>query len=541
MAGVTVKRLVGIVGWVGTALVFGAVAVRVLRPAWNQYATYAAWAGLVCVLVYLLGQWEDIRDYYRRRQARYGTMSLVSIAAVLGILVAVNYLAVRQSKRWDLTANQIHSLSEQTIRVLRELDGPVQITVFDQETNFDRFRARLAEYEYHSRQIKVEYVDVDRQPGRARQADVRTYGTVLVEYGGRVERVTGSAEQDITNAIIKAVTGEPRKVYFTQGHGEKDPTASDRGGYSTVAQALERDNYGVERLVLAQTGEVPEDASVVIVAGPTVDFLPQEVEALARYLARGGKLLVLLDPPDRAGSGDLPNLRSLLREWAIEVGDNVVVDASGIGQLLGTDASTPVAASYPYHAMTERFNLMTAFPLARSVAPVEGGVNDRFAQRLVETSAQSWAETNLADLLAGRPVEFQPDRGDVRGPVSLAAAVAAPVDAPAATGDGEARDGEDQQQPGGDRPRREARVAVFGDSDFAANFAVGIQGNRDLFLNAVSWLAQQENLIAIRPREPEDRRITLTAAQSQQILILSLVVVPGLIFGAGVYTWWRRR
>ncbi len=530
------NRIVNVIGWVGTGLVFGAVAIRFLRPEWNQYATWGAWAGLVCVLIYMLGQWRDVKAVYGSRQARYGTLSFVSIVAVLGILVAVNYLGAQRNKRWDLTANQVHSLSDQTVRVLTELEAPVRMTVYDQEVNFDRFRSRLTEYEHHGRNLSVEYVDVDRQPGRARQADIQAYGTLLVEYEGRVERVTSPTEQDITNAIIKAITGDERRIYFTQGHGEKDPTSSEREGYGTVAQAIARDNYAVERLVLAQAADVPEDATVVVIAGPSTDFLAQEIEALDRYLARGGKLMVLVDPPGGVETGDLPNLRAFLRGWAIEVGDNVVVDASGIGQLFGTDASTPVAASYPAHPIGERFNLMTAYPFARSVSPIEGGVDGRFAQTVVETGSQSWAETNLAGLLDDGRVALEPDQGDVPGPVSLAVAVSAPAtDVPAAAEPD--AEGDDSETP----PTREARLVAFGDSDFAANFGLGIQGNRDLFMNAVNWLAQQENLIAIRPREPEDRRITLTADQSQRVFLLSMVVIPGLIFGAGVYSWWRRR
>ncbi|NOT43705.1 MAG: ABC transporter, partial [Acidobacteria bacterium] len=87
----------------------------------------------------------------------------------------------------------------------------------------------------------------------------------------------------------------------------------------------------------------------------------------------------------------------------------------------------------------------------------------------------------------------------------------------------------------------ESRVVVVGDSDFVANYALGIQGNGDLFMNAVNWLAQQENLIAIRPRDPTDRRVTLTASQTLGVFLLSIVVVPATVFGAGIYAWWRRR
>src|SRR4029077_1147108 len=192
-------------------------------------------------------------------------------------------------------------------------------------------------------------------------------------------------EQDITNGIIKVVSGQQRKVYFTQGHGEKDTTSAERDGYNAIAAALGRENYAVDKLVVAQQGAVPDDASVVIVAGPRTDFFPPEIEALKKYLDKSGKLLLELDPPDRPDSPPLTSLIALAHDWGVDVGNNIVVDASGMGRLIGTDASVPVASTYPPHAITERFQLLTAFPLARSVAAVSGGVNGRTAQTIVET------------------------------------------------------------------------------------------------------------------------------------------------------------
>ncbi len=524
------SKIVGVIGWVGTALVFAAVAIRFLRPEWMQYGTWLTWAGLVCILLYMAGQWRDVVTFYGRRQARYGTISVVAILAGLGIVIAVNYLAARQNKRWDLTENQAFSLSEQSIRILRDLDAPVMFTVYDQETNFDRFRDRLEAYDYESDRVSVEYVDVDRNPARAKQAEIQSYGTIIVSYKDRTQRVSNTEEQDITNALIKVVTGQERKVYFTQGHGERDTAGSDRLGYATTSAALGRDNYTVAPLVLAQQREVPDDATVVVVAGPQTDFLAPEIDALRRYLAKGGKVAVLLDPTEE-GAADPVNLRGLLTEWAIELGNDIVVDASGMGQLFGGDASVPVAASYPAHPITEGFRVMTAFPLSRSVKPVDGGVEGRTAQPLVETSPQSWAEADLKSLTTGR-VEFNGDQGDRQGPIALGVAVSAPASAPPAPAAGNASP---------DAPKPESRIVAVGDSDFAANNAVGIQGNQDFFLNAVNWLAQQENLIAIRPRDAQDRRITLTADQQQRIMLLSLLVIPGLVFASGVYTWWRRR
>jgi gliding motility-associatede transport system auxiliary component len=525
-----VNRILSFVGWLAMLLVMAALGIRFGRPAWEQYAYYLAWAGLVCALAYTLGQWREIANVFSRRHARYGTLAGVSIVVVLGILVAINYIGARQNKRWDLTVNKQFSLSDQSRNVAVKLDAPLQVRVFAQEPEFPSFRDKLKEYEYASKNVSVEYIDPDKKPSIARQYQIQQYGTIVFEYKGRTERITASTEQDLTNAIIKVVSGQQRKIYFTQGHGERDTASQDREGYGSIAGALGRENYGVDKVVIAQAGSVPADASMVIVAGPRIDFFPNEVEALKTYLGKTGKLLMELDPPDKPDSQPLTNLIALAHDWGMDVGNNVVVDASGMGRLIGTDASVPVVASYPPHAITERFNFLTAFPLARSVTPVMGGVNAHIAQTFLETGPKSWAEADIRGMLTTGEVSIDESKGDKKGPVPIGAVVTAAASAPDAA-----------KPPADTASKAETRVAVIGDSDFAANAGLGIQGNRDLFLNTVGWLSQQENLIAIRAKEPDDRRITLTATQQNNILWLSLLIIPGFIFASGVYTWWRRR
>jgi len=522
-----VNRILSLVGWLGTAMVFVAVAIRFGFPAKDQYAFYLAWAGLVCVLAYTLGQWREIAKVFSRRQTRYGTLTATSVLVVLGILIAINYIGAKQNKRWDLTASKQFSLSDQTKNVISKLDAPMDILVFAQETEFPTFRDKLKEYAYLSKNISTEYIDPDKKRTLAQENQVQQYGTIVFKYKGRVERVTSSAEQDITNGIIKVVSGTQKKVYFTQGHGEKDTTSSERDGYASIAAALGRENYTVDKVVLAQTGSVPDDAAVVVVAGPRTDFFPNEIDALKKYLAKSGKLLLEIDPPEKADSPPFTNLIALAHEWGMQVGNDVVVDASGMGRLIGTDESVPVAANYPQHPITQRFNYLTAYPLTRSVVPVPGGVDSHVAQTFIETSPRSWGETDLKSLMTTGKVAFDEGK-DVKGPVSIAAAVsaAAASDAPKIEADA---------------PKSETRVVVIGDSDFASNSVLGIQGNRDMFMNTIGWLSQQENLIAIRPKEADDRRVTMTAAQQTNVVWLSLLVIPAFIFGSGVYTWWRRR
>ena len=525
------KRILGLLGWLGVALVFAAVAIRFLKPEWQQYYNGLAIAGLVCTLLYMLSQWREIVQAFAGRQARFGTLAAASILVVLGILIAINYLSARHNKRWDLTAAHQFSLSDQTKKVLADLKEPVKIRVFARSDEFERYRDRLDEYTYQSKQVSVEYIDPEKRPGLAQQLGVTALGTIVFEYKGRNEKVNSEAEQEVTNALIKVIQGRQPKVYFTQGHGEKDTAGAQPGGYNSIVAGLTSGNFVVDKVVLAQAGAVPADAEVLIIAGPKTDFLGPEIDAVKAYLAKGGKLLVMLDPVLKADQPQPAGLQALLKDWGIDAGNDVILDVSGMGRLIGTDESVPVAASYPPHPITEDFRLLTAYPLARSMSPVDGGVNGHTAQRIVETSSRSWAETNLKSLSGGQPAKQ--DEGDKPGPVALASAVSAAATAapPPATPPKE-----------GTAPKpAETRVVAFGDSDFASNGALGVAGNRDLFLNTVNWLAQQENLIAIRPRDPEDRRITLTADQERRIFYLTVLIVPGLVLLAGVQTWWRRR
>src|SRR3954463_2581455 len=525
------KRILGLVGWLGVALVFAAVFAK-LGP-YTQFQPYSnplAIAGLFCTLLYILSQWREIGQSFSGRNARYGTLAAGSVLVVIAILGAINYLASRHNRRWDLTAAHQFTLSDQTKKVLHDLKEPVTIRVFAVTQEFPRYHDRLDQYTYQSKLVKTEYIDLEKQPPMGQRYGINTPGTVLFEYKGRTEKVTAEGEQDLTNGLIKAIKGRQPKIYFTQGHGEKDPSNSDRAGYSSIGTAMTNSNFVTDKIALAQVTAVPADADIIIIAGPRTDFFAPEIDLLKAYLARGGKLLVLLDPVLKADQPQPVLLQGLLKEWGIEAGNDVVLDVSGMGRLLNTDESVPVVINYPPHPITENFaGLLTAYPLARSMSPIEGAAGGKSPQKIVQTSASSWAESDLKSLTGGQPAKA--DGNDKRGPVSLAVAVSAPASNPPVA---PAKDSEDEK-------KAESRIVAFGDSDFAGNNALGVQGNRDLFLNTLNWLSQDEDLIAIRPRDPEDRRITLTVNQQRLIFYLTVVIVPGLILLAGVQTWWRRR
>jgi ABC-type uncharacterized transport system involved in gliding motility auxiliary subunit len=547
------NTIFGVVGWIGTLMVFAGVAIRVFRPEWDHYAYWAAVAGLVCVGLYTLTQWREIGRSFQKRETKLGAMMSISVVAVLAIIIGINWAVTRRDKRWDLTAAASYTLSDQTVKVLQNLKAPVKVLVFDAPGGFQRFRDSLNMYTTASPNLQVEYVDIDREPARAREYTIVAPGTVVMEFDGRREKVMSEREQDLTNNLIKVTTGRQVKAYFVQGHGERDSLGNDRPGYASVVDALKRDNYTVDKVVLAQSqAGVPADASVLIIAGPTTDYLKPEVDAIRTYLRKGGKALFLLDPPVGESARTAPNLEALLKEFGITLGHDVVIDASGMGQLLGTDASVPVVASYPQHPVTENFDLLTAFPLSQSVAGVAGvELGTANTQNVINTSDRSWSESDLKSLTNGK-VSLDEAAGDHRGPITIALSLAmdapdAPPSAANATTEGKPAEGEKPAEgakpANGEKPaaKTQMRIMVVGDSDFATNAAAGIQGNADLFVNMNNWLTQQEDLISIHPRDAGDRRVTMTADQQRRLLWMSLLFIPGLILGSGVYTWWQRR
>jgi len=536
----TVKRFFDVLGWFGVVLVVAAFAIRfglldgiltMSQPSPAQLGSWLAMAGLACVLVYTASQWREIRTSFQRRQTRYGTLASVSVIVVLLILIAVNYLSTRRNKRWDLSENQVNSLSEQSEKVLGGLDAPMKFILFDQNVNFDRHRERLSQYQYGSNQISVDYVDGDRDPARTKQYEIQSYPTLVIDYKGKTEKVTTIGEREITGAVIRVVTGEQRKLYFVQGHGEKDPAGTEGPGYAGLAGLLKGDNIVVEPVVLTQHKEVPADATVLAIVGPTADFLDTEIDMVKRYLDRGGRLLLMLDPAIGDRDQPLTRLTALAKEWGVDVGSDIVLDMSGRSNV----ATLAVAAPpYPSHPVTTNFRVSTVFPLARSVSAAPQAPAGKTVERMIETAPAAWAETDVKALRAGSEPQLNADGGDKQGPVGLAMTVTTPAPEPADGNNDAAKKDAAAKPP-------QTRIAVFGDSDFGSNAYAGTVGNADLFMNTVNWLTAQENLIAIRPREPGDSRLTITPQQMNAVWWFSVLLMPAMIVVAGIYAWTRRR
>ena len=489
-------------------------------------------AGAAMVLLHLLLKWEDIANALGRRQMAYGAFSLVLVAAVFGILVGVNWYVARHTKRWDLTKNQRFSLSDATKKSLGNLKDDVKILYFQSAAELGGGRDRMKDYQDASPHIKVEFVNPVQNPARAREYEVSMVPTLVVERGSRREKISNDSEQDITNALIKVTRDAQKTVCFVDGEGERGVEESDATGLSSLKSALGKSQYETKTVTLLREGKVPADCTVVVVAGPTADLTPPVVDALREHVKTGGRLLVLAEPEFK---NKTPQLVAMLKEWNLEAGSDLVVDVSP-GTLAQTGPETPLGVRYPSHEITKDLHgLATAFHTARSLKPGTGSADGVFAQTLVETARAAWGETDFT----GTSPEYDEGK-DTAGPVSLGAVATVKAPAPSPTPE-PSPSASPAASPEPEAPRKEGRVIAFGDADFASNTFFGIQGNRDLVLNTVAWLAEDPDLITIRPKDPDDQRMFLTGRQQIVVFGIALVVWPILFVVIGLVVWWKRR
>jgi ABC-type uncharacterized transport system involved in gliding motility auxiliary subunit len=508
------RRILDWLGYVGIAVLVAAIALPFARPEWGRYRWWVVLAGAVIVLASLLVHVGDLRSVFARRSARYGVNTAVMILLVLGITAIVEAVVYRHSARLDLTENRRNSLAPQTIQLLQGLKSDVNAVAFFRSDQPNRRSAEdlLKQYaRYANGKFTWRMADLDREPGLARRYGVDAYNTVVLETKTKSEKATDAEEEKLTNALIKVTREAKRVVYVVQGHGERDLTNSDRAGLSEAKASMERSNYEVKPLVLLREAKVPDDAAEVIVPGPRTDLLAPELDALDAYLARGGKLFVMLDSPI-AQRVQEDALRTRLARYGFDVGNDLVIETSPIGQLFGIrEPVVPVVLQYESHPITRDMGgLATILPIVRSVGPAKAlptGVN---VQVLAKSSPQSWAETDRTELESGR---VEQDAKDLKGPVPLAAV---------ATKD-------------------KARIVVYGTSNIVSNQFLNLQGNRDFFLNAVSWLAEEEDQIAIRPKETKQTPVFMSAQQAQAVFILPVLVLPGLALVGGIVAVVRRR
>jgi ABC-type uncharacterized transport system involved in gliding motility auxiliary subunit len=470
-------------------------------------------AGGVFVLAAVIFGFRGIVRAFSGRSAQQGTNTTILSIAVIAILVVINFVGFRHHKTFDLTTEKLFTLSDQTRNIVSNLKQDLTVARFDKTPNAT-FDDLMAEYKALSPHFKYQFVDPNQKPEVAEEFGVTHPGDVVVAYGARKEHLASGprsepGEEDITGAIVKVTSDKIKEVCFVTGHGEKSLTDSSQDGFSQVDAGLKKENYTTKTINLIADNGVPADCNAVVIAGPKQTYYPQETAMLGKFLDAGGDALILVDPATD------PKLDDLFQSWNVAAGNDIVVDASGMGQLFGGGPIIPVVQDFGSSPITKGFQGSVAFfPLARTVSIADKNKTIPQTVDLLKTSERSFTIPKLEP--GQKKISFDP-KTDKIGPLSLGVAANRKV---------------------GDK---DARLVVIGNSQFAANPFVTQQRNGDLFYNAVDWLLQDENLISIRPKSATNRRVNLSEAQSATLHWMNLVFIPGLVIFSGVYIWWKRR
>lgn len=459
-------------------------------------------AGGVLLLASIAANFGAIVESSKRRSTRLGANSIVISIAVIAILGIANFLGYRHHKRFDLTAEKLYTLSDQTKKVLIGLQKDVKVLHFNKDDA--GVLDEIEKYRNMSSHVTYEKVDLVARPELANRFPGVVTGETIVTSGNRTEKVKSLDEQSLTSAIMKVTRDKPKTVCFVEGHGEREIGGSGPEGYGAINARIKGDNYETKSINLSATGTSLGDCSIISLAGPKKPLQPGETESLTKYLADGGKMLIAVDPDND------PDIAGLLKDWNIELRKDIVIEPT-IRMASGSPAFV-VAREFGTHAITKNFsgNYPVIFPLAQSLK-FDNSKSDVTITELAKTSPQGYGKTDI------KTDDISPVEGkDNKGPLTLALAASKKTNG------------------------KDARLVLIGDSDFAATQLQRLAGNSDFFLNSINWLAEEEDLISIRPKSMTSRNVDLSAP-AQNLLFWLTIFLPIAVIGFGATIWWKRR
>lgn len=479
-------------------------------------------AGIVLSAASIIAHQLRAKEEGRRRSTRLGIHTGLAIVFLAAIFIFLQTLSSRHNGRIDTTVNRRFSLSTQTAGILDALREEVLLTCFFKETTAGKPKLHdlLEEYRNLSPLFTYRFIDSDKDPVTANRYEDPSYGTVVMESGKREVRISVPTENKITNALLK-VTRESKKIlYFVSGHGERSLLDSEDGGLSEMRKAISDENYDVREVLMARTDTIPDDCAVLVLAGPRKDLLPVERAVIEEYLGSGGDLLLLVEPVV-----EMPEITALAERYGIRPGDDIIVDR--FGRVLAGNYLTPIVNTYNGdHPITAGFRFATFFPRARSLGLIEQAPEGYEARPLAKTGPSAYAETDIDTLIEIGKTQYEGEK-DLAGPLDICV-VSTRTLPPAYDAAGGAIE-------------RFSRIAVYGDSDFISNAYLKISGNRDLALNTINWLAEEEDLIAIRPKDAVSQLVILSTRQGSVVFWIPVVGLPALIALLGIAVSVRKR
>ena len=497
-------------GVLGILLGLGGMVAYSLRPDWLWAVTLSEGLALACLVAFFVLHFETVKAFSSRRSTQMGLNSVLMVLLFSAIIVIVNFLASRHSVRWDLSENQNFTLAPQTYRILRTLPRDVKITVFTREKDpgYQAFKERLESYRQASTKLSVEFIDPEKQPKMAQTYGIFRTDTAIFESNGQTIRVTSPSEVELTGALIRISKDAKKRIVFLEGHSELSVEDKDRNGLSISKEALIRQGYDVGTVSLLKESAVPDNTSVLVIAGPRRAVIKEEQDRIHTYVEKGGHLLVLADPDTQTG------LETLLAHWGVGLGPGVLVDLQD--RLAQGDLTALLVRTFTEHEITQDLTSAVLLPLSRHVTFDEQAGKDWDFVPLARTSPNSWAETNMQ----GRVVSLS-EKEDVKGPLPMAAALS-PKKAP-------------------EEGKPHPAIVVIGNSTFVSNAFFNFPGNSDFFLHTAGWLAEERDLLSIAPKEPALHPFTPNPTQERALIYIQVVFLPLMTFLTGIIVWRKRR
>jgi len=535
-------------GILGLIVLAAGLLVWAIQTVLTPYSVTPLILGGVLLLAYVFLNIGFLSAKLSRRNAVEGANLVLGVVIVLAILIFLEMILTRHSYRFDLTEAKKFTLASQSIQAVKTLKEPILLQyLVNPSTPAETQKAKdlMELYTFYSDKVKTEIIDPEKDPQKVQGLTAVTLNAIYVrkgEGGTEHEKVSPVDENNLTNAILKLTKGGGRVIYFTTGHGEhsvEDTTTRD--GLGKMKGILEEEGYQVKDLQLFNLEEVPADALAVVIAGPQKPFFETEIQILENYLKYGGRLAAFLEPETETG------LESFLEQnYGIQLGNNWIVEQNPLMQIFGGSPVAPIMSVLEPHPIVEAFGRQAQavmFPIVQSVRlaqPAPAGVT---GTEFIKTSSNSWAETDIQGLRQTGKASY--DQGtDQLGPIPIAVAVSKAAEEKIQEATEEANKEEKaasaaESEDGGEKEQPELRLAVYGDADFITNKQW--MQSIDLFMNTINWLAKQEDLISIRPKDDSGKPVTITQVQARFVFYTSLVVLPAFVALMGTVICVRKR
>jgi ABC-type uncharacterized transport system involved in gliding motility auxiliary subunit len=471
----------------------------------------------------------------RGRSFAMGLNSGVTTILVLCILGVVNFLASKTDKRFDFTENKINTLSAETKKIMDEIKEPIKMVYFGEAPDQDKARAIVKQYQYLNSKITAEYYDARKNPTLSRQLNVEKNNTLVVQVGGRhpvkTEEIT---EEKITNSFVRMMRDKPSTVCFIQGHGEKDIEENTPDGLSVVNETMKGESYQSKTINLLPSGNIPPECSMVAVFGPKNAYLEKEVQILDEYLQKGGRALFALDINIK-GQELQTGLIALLKKWHIEPQEKLILDP--LSQAIGFDPATSfimdLNRSHPITRPIGSSNRTVIFPLARPVQVLGNAPTTLTLTELGSSTDKSFALSDMSLIRSGKEIKVDANSmNTIRTQIVTAEGSLTKPDSN--------KEDAEKNEKNKDKEQK-TRLVVFGTSLFASNQFVMMMANSDLFCNAISWLAQDDNFIAIRKKDPKAGIINMSQQTAGLIALFCILILPIAAASAGLGVFIRKR